>query len=40
MTDHESALVLLTDTDIELLGEDAEAARGYGDARFGSSRSR
>jgi len=29
MTDHETALVLPSDTDIELLGEDAQAARGY-----------
>ena len=29
MTNHETALILPTDTDIELLGEDVEAARGY-----------
>ena len=29
MTDHDLALVLPTDTQVELLGEDGEAARGY-----------
>ena len=29
MTDHETALVLLTDTEVALLGEDVAAPRGY-----------
>ena len=29
MTDHQSGLALPIDTEVELLGEDAEAARGY-----------
>ena len=29
MTDREVALVLPTDTEVEWLGEEAEAARGY-----------
>jgi hypothetical protein len=34
MTDHETALALPAENNIELLGEDVEVARGYADKRF------